>query len=133
MIPQPRSRPAQPQAPSKAAADTAEDFAPSAAPLDSAFFLEGAWFTVLTMHGDLPSHLAHYAAAGVGLSLLASIYMDSKQGLLNLVRPDLMAIFALYFLTLFEFLFKQEHYDTVADLYHTRQAIIACVIGFSGM
>ena len=69
----------------------------------------------------------------MGLSLLASMYMDSRQGLLNLVRPDLMAIFALYFLTLFEFLFKQEHFDSEANVYSTTQAIIACVIGFSGM
>ncbi len=46
-----------------------------------------------------------------------------------------MAILALYFLTLFEFLFKQEHYDTLTgdDYYYTRQAIITCVIAFSGM
>ncbi len=99
----------------------------------SVMFLIGAWVTALTMHGNVPSHVAHYAAAGLGLSFLASLYMDSRHGFLNLVRPDLMAMFALYFLTLFEFLFKQEHFDTLTGVYYTKQAIIAVIIGFSGM
>jgi hypothetical protein len=133
MIPQPRSTSTAQQPAATATADTGQDFAPRAGPFGSALFLAGAWFTALTMHGDLPSHVAHYAAVGVGLSLLASIYIDSRQGLLNLVRPDLMAILALYFLTLFEFLFKQDHYDTLADIYHTKQSVIAVILGFSGM
>ena len=132
MIPQPRSRPSLRRQVSTAA-DAGQDFAPRADVWGSAFFLAGAWFTALTLNGVTPSQLAHYAAVGVGLSLLASIYMDSRQGLLNLVRPDLMAILALYFLTLFEFLFKQVAFDEKAALYDTRQAILACIIGFSGM
>jgi hypothetical protein len=132
MIPPPRSRQAlRPKVP--AAADAGQDYASTARPFGSVLFLAGAWFTVATMQGDLPSHIAHYAAVGVGLSLMASMYVDSQQGLLNLVRPDLMAIFALYFLTLFEFLFKQEHFDTLTGVYYTKKAIIAVVIGFSGI
>jgi oligosaccharide repeat unit polymerase len=110
-----------------------QDFAPQASVLGSCLFLAGAWFTALTMTGVQPSQVAHYAAIGVGLSLLASIYVDSRQGLLNLVRPDLMAIFALYFLTLFEFLFKQDMFNRRTDVFYTEQAIIACIVGFSGM
>src|ERR1700722_12168051 len=99
MIPSPRSRPAMP---SKPKANPGE-LAPQANVLGSVLFLGGMWLTVATLRGNTASHAAHYAAIGVGLSLLASIYMDWKQGLLNLIRPDLMAILALYFLTLFEF------------------------------
>ena len=132
MIRDPRSRLAASKQVAPTPAD-GRDFAPRASTVGSALFLAGAWFTALTMHGDQPSQIAHYAAVGVGLSLLASIYVDSRQGLLNLVRPDLMAIFALYFLTLFEFLFKQDLFNRRTDVYFTKQAIIACIVGFSGM
>lgn len=121
------------QAAAKTAADDAKDYAPRAHPVGSLLFLGGVWFTALTIHGQTPSQLAHYAAMGVGLSLLASMYMDSRAGLLNLVRPDLMAIFALYFLTLFEFLFQQVVFDREAGFADTKQAILACIVGFSGM
>ena len=84
--------------------------------LGSVLFLAGAWFTVGTMQGEPASHLAHYAAIGIGLSLLASVIVDWRDGLLNLIRADLLAILALYFLTMFEFLFKQEHFDAQADI-----------------
>ncbi|HWB58858.1 MAG TPA: O-antigen polymerase [Chthoniobacteraceae bacterium] len=115
------------------ATESGQNFAPRAHPVGSLLFLAGAGFTALTLHGGTPSGLAHYASIGIGLSLLASMYMDSRAGLLNLVRPDLMAIFALYFLTLFEFLFPQVAFDQEAGLADTREAIIACIVGFSGM
>lgn len=133
MIPNPRSRPGPRVSAATPVPDSGQDFAPRAHPVGSLLFLAGAWFTVLTLHGESASQLAHYAAIGVGLSLLAGIYMDSRAGLLNLVRPDLMAILALYFLTLFEFLFTQATFDREADFNDTRQAIIACIVGFSGM
>ena len=128
----PRQRPIR-QALPPSADESGQDFAPRAHPVGSLLFLAGVWFTALTMHGETSSQLAHYVSVGVGLSLAASIYMDSRPGLLNLVRPDLMAIFALYFLTLFEFLFKQVTFDMEATIPYTRLALIACVTGFSGM
>lgn len=109
------------------------DFAPRARPLGSLLFLAGAWFTAFTMRGEPASHLAHYAAIGVGLSLMASVLIDMREGLLNLIRADLLAISALYFLTLFEFLFKQENFDAQTDVASTHQALIAVITGFSGM
>lgn len=130
MIPPPRSRtiPA-PIAP----ALPVGDFAPRAEKWGTVFFLAGMWFTVGTMNSELASHVAHYAAIGIGLSLAGSIYIDSRKGLLNLIRADLLAILALYFLTMFEFLFKQDRFDALSGIAGTKLAIMTVVIGFSGM
>ncbi len=133
MTPPPRQKPAPRRRAAAPPANPGGDFPPHAHPVGSLLFVGIAWLTALTLHGDSASHLAHYAAIGVGLGLLASMYMDSRMGMLNLVRPDLMAIFALYFLTLFEFLFKQEYFDREANAGDTKLAIIACVTGFTGM
>lgn len=133
MITNPRMNPRTKTASAPEASLIQANFAPRARPLGSVLFLAAAWATALTMHGDTASHLAHYAAIGVGIGLAASIIVDFRDGILNLIRADLFAILALYFLTFFEFLFKQDFFDTLANPDTTRQAILSCIIGFSGM
>lgn len=119
--------------PAPAGSLLAAEFAPKAKIGGTVLFLVGALITAMTLKGGQPSEIAHYAAVGIGLSLLASILVDLRAGFLNLIRADLMAILALYFLTLFEFLFKQEDFDMEAGADFTRKAIMACIIGFCGL
>ena len=93
----------------------------------------GILFTGLLMNGALPSGLGRRAAIGTGLSLLASIGMDSRAGLRNLIRADLMAILAFYFLTLFEFLFPQPTFDALTNLEAAHEALVVVLLGMAGL
>jgi oligosaccharide repeat unit polymerase len=84
--------------------------------------------------GQKSSELAATAAYGVGLTLLASFAFEARSGLKNLVRADLMGVLALYYLTLYEFLFEQPFFDK--EVRHTDLAyrgIWAVMIGFAGL
>jgi len=133
MIPPSKSHPSTQQAPTSKKADALNEFAPRAKITGTLMFLAGAFITAVTLHGDEPSDIAHYAAIGIGLSLMASMFADLQAGFLNLIRPDLMAFISLYFLTLFEFLFKQEAFNAMAGIYYVQKAIIACIVAFCGL
>jgi hypothetical protein len=62
-----------------------------------------------------------------------TLLFDFPRGLANLVRADVLALVALYFLTLFEFLFHQPELDQLTDVVSTRGAIIACLWGHAGL
>jgi oligosaccharide repeat unit polymerase len=88
----------------------------------------------LVANGDLPSTLARVVSIGVMLSLGISVLADWRLGgLRNLVRADLMAILAFYFLTLFEFLFPQPTFDAMVDLRATHEGLICVLLGFTGL
>lgn len=96
--------------------------------------LVGMTFTALLAHGDQPSSLARFSAIGILISIGISVAMDLRRGgLRNLIRADLMAILAFYFLTLFEFLFPQPHFDEMIDVRTTQTAILCVDIGFLGL
>jgi len=84
--------------------------------------------------GTYSSHLAHTTAIGVLVTLLASFAFEARGGLKNLVRPDLVGILALYYLTLYEFLFPQPYFDmNMRDLDAVYLALWAVIIGFIGI
>jgi hypothetical protein len=93
----------------------------------------GLALTGVFLRGDTPFDVARFAAYGSGLSILTSIAWDLRCGLQNLVRADVLAIVALYFLTLCEFLVPQPEFNTLADLETTRSAVIACLLGMGGL
>src|SRR5580700_6688902 len=66
--------------------------------------LVGLALTAIFLRGDTPEDLARFGAVGVLISLAASVAMDLRRGFFNIVRADWMALIALYFLTLTEFL-----------------------------
>src|SRR5262249_7584829 len=73
-------------------------------------------------------------AVGTGLSLALSTYIDSKRGLGNLLRADLVAMMALYFLLFVEFLFPQPKFDElIQERKNTILAIVVCLCGFGGI
>ena len=80
------------------------------------------------------SHLAHTSSVGVLFALIASFAFEARGGLKNLIRPDLVGILALYYLTLYEFLFPQPYFDTsMGNLDAVRLGLWAVIIGFIGI
>jgi hypothetical protein len=96
--------------------------------------LVGIALTAVCMRGEIPSSLAREAAIGVLLSLGLSIVGDLRLGgVRNLVRADLMAILAFYFLTLFEFLFPQPNFNTKTSLATAHEAVLCVLLAFAGL
>ena len=99
--------------------------------------LVGLIFTAFAMASGssrYSSGLAHTTSVGVLLTLLASFAFEARGGLKNLVRPDLVGILALYYLTLYEFLFPQPVFDAeMNDMRATHLALWAVIIGFIGL
>lgn len=115
----------------------AEDWVPPWPRVDATFTaLLGLVMTAfaITSGGQLPSELARTAAYGVGFTLLASFAFEARSGLKNLIRADLMGVLALYYLTLYEFLFEQPYFDkaVVHDTLAYR-GIWAVILGFAGL
>ncbi len=82
----------------------------------------------------LPSEMAHLAAVGVGLSLFASFAFELRSGLKNLIRADLIGILAFYYLTLYEFLFRQPYFDRAMPFLNlTELALYAVILGIAGI
>ncbi len=63
---------------------------------------------------EVPTRMLRKTAAVVGLSLVASFALEAHfTSLKNLVRVDNISLFALYFLTFFEFFFPQGFFDSL--------------------
>lgn len=95
--------------------------------------LAGIAITAVAMSGTRASDVARFAAIGTGISLAISVAFDARHGLRNLFRADLLAILAYYFLTLFEFLFPQENFDTLVRQASAKSGIFVVLIGFAGL
>lgn len=105
--------------------------------LDATFVaLMGLLFTAFSLDsaGRLPSDLARTGAYGVGITLLVSFALEARSGLKNLVRADLMGIVALYYLTLYEFLFHQPYFDKqIPNAEPVQKGLWAIFVGFAGL
>ena len=98
--------------------------------------LVGLIFTAfaMTSGGGSGSQLAHTTAYGVLATLLASFAFEARGGFKNLIRPDLVGILALYYLTLYEFLFPQPYFDSSTKGVHSVYlGLWAVLIGFIGL
>lgn len=101
----------------------------------------GTWtalaFILLTgtfLFGTKPSDLGRVAAIGSGIGLVLSAIIDFRAGgVRNLIRADLMAILAFYFLTFFEFLFPQPDFDMMIGPELTRVGIYLVLTGLAGL
>lgn len=84
--------------------------------------------------GSTPSELASSYAQLVGAGLAASILIDYKNNIRNLVRSDVMSMVALYFFTLSEFLLSQPYLlDTRLSYAETHGALNAVLLGFASL
>jgi hypothetical protein len=136
--PAPRqSSAAPPRAPHRGQQRPGDGWVPPWPRLDATFTaLLGLVITAFAISsgGQLPSEIARTAAYGVGYTLLASFAFEARSGLKNLVRADLMGVLALYYLTLYEFLFPQPYFDQA--LVHSALAyrgVWAVILGFVGL
>jgi hypothetical protein len=94
----------------------------------------GIAIALLTMQeGRYPADTAAYGAKTVAASLIVSMLFDLKKGISNLIRADIMAMAAFYFLTLFEFLFPQAMFNTMAHPVSATVATQVVMISFVGM
>jgi hypothetical protein len=80
-----------------------------------------------------PATMASAAAIPVGISLLGSIFFDSRKGLWNLFRTNLLCLVGIYNLTLFEFLFPQEEFNSMTTVKQIAGALNMTLIGIAGL
>jgi len=96
--------------------------------------LVGCLFGYYLSFDDLPSSIM---LRHVSISLLAGIIfsfiMDWRFGLRNLVRVDVFALLAFYFLTFFEFLFPQSRFDLLAIPDDVLTATHLALLGLAAM
>src|SRR6202049_843983 len=74
--------------------------------------LLGSYFTML--QGATPSETAGRAAWTVAATLVVSMGLEVRSNWKAVLRPDVACLAALFFLTLFEFLFPQPLFDSLA-------------------
>ena len=97
-------------------------------------FLAGLILTGVALRGETAAGVARSAAIGCGLSLGVSLLFEAKRGAANLFRADLVAMFALYFLLFFEFLFPQSKFDELVPYANAvLPGIRVCLLGFAGI
>jgi oligosaccharide repeat unit polymerase len=89
--------------------------------------------TGMTLSGSRATHVAHHAAIGTGIGLAISALFDLRAGYRNLIRPDFCAMLALYFLTLFEFLFPQGYFDMLVTADTAMRSVPVVLWGFAGL
>lgn len=110
-----------------------QDCPASASVMGTAVLLFVLALTGLNLGGDTPSQIAGMAARFVAVGIVASILFDLRMGVRNLIRADTMALAALYFLTLFEYLFPQPEFDLQAERNATMDAVKLCLVGIAGL
>src|SRR4029077_17143091 len=97
-------------------------------------FLLGMGLTYATLTGDTPSALARWAAIGTGISLALSMLIELHHRWENLLRADLVAIVALYFLIFVEFLFPQPRFDElIGTPQKVEPGIGVCLLAFAAL
>jgi oligosaccharide repeat unit polymerase len=80
-----------------------------------------------------PAAMAQAAAIPVGIGFLVSVFFDSRKGLWNLFRTDLLCIIGIYGLTLAEFLFPQEEFNAMTTAPLTASALNMTLLGIAGL
>jgi len=97
-------------------------------------FLLGLGLTYATLTGDTPSALARWAAVGTGISLALSMLIELNRRWENLLRADIVALFALYFLVFVEFLFPQPRFDElIGTTQKVEPGIGLCLLAFAAL
>lgn len=76
-----------------------------------------------------PATMSRVAAITVGIAFLISVFFDSRKGLRNLFRTDLLCLVGIYGLTLAEFLFPQEEFDAMTTVAQTTNSLNMVLLG----
>lgn len=99
----------------------------------TALFLAAIAITTAFTGSGTAIEMGHNYALGIGLGLLASIAADFKGNVRNLVRADIMALSALYFLTLSEFVIPGPNLWIMFENLDLTDALHMCALGFAGL
>ncbi len=95
--------------------------------------LAALFLTWMSLEGETASALARHAAWGCAVGLALSLACDAGRGWLNLVRADVMALAALFFLTLFEFFYPQPNFDELVPPEYARAGIGCTLLGIGSV
>jgi hypothetical protein len=93
--------------------------------------LLGSYLTML--QGSTPSETAGIAAWIVAATLVVSTGLEIRSNWKAVLRPDVICLAALFFLTFFEFLFPQPLFDSLAEESSTITAVTLCLIAFGSI
>jgi hypothetical protein len=85
------------------------------------------------LQGSTPSETAGRAAWIVAATLVVSMVLEVRSNWKAVLRPDVICLAALFFLTLFEFLFPQPLFDSLAVESSTITSITLCLIAFGSL
>jgi len=96
--------------------------------------LLGLCLTYVSLNGDTPSAVARWAAVGTGISLALSMLIELNRRWENLLRADVVALAALYFLIFVEFLFPQKLFDDLIGApQQIEPGIGICLLAFAAL
>jgi hypothetical protein len=89
--------------------------------------------TALMLGGQSAQGIARQAAIGVGIGLLGLALLELRHTWRNLFRADLLALAALYFLSLFEFWFDQTAFDFRVQPEQAKAGCVLLLWAFGGI
>ena len=95
--------------------------------------LSGLAFTAFFLESDHAVGVFYRAAIGIGLTLGICTAIESAGGVRNLIRVDILCIWALYGLTFLEFLFPHPEVDTLVSPASALNGTYAVFLGFAGL
>ena len=93
----------------------------------------GLLLTALLLPSDSASAVFSIAAVGVAISLGVATAVELTVGARNIIRVDLLILWALYGLTLLEFLIPQPQIGSVVAPASAVNATHAVLVGFAGL
>jgi oligosaccharide repeat unit polymerase len=101
--------------------------------VSTAVILCGLTLTSVFLPSDSAVDVYSFAAIGVGLSLSLATAIEGRAGVRKLIRIDILMFWALYGLTLLEFLFPQPSVDALVSPADAANGTNAVLVGFLGL
>jgi hypothetical protein len=102
-------------------------------PTATGCWIIGLMVALFSLTGKLPTEVCGHAAHIVGVTLLLAVGLEVSQNWRAILRPDVVALCALYFLTFFEFLLPQPAVDSMISRASISYGIVLCLIAFGGI
>lgn len=93
----------------------------------------GAMITAIVLPSEDAEGVFSVAAYGIGLSLAVAMLIEVRNGIRSLIRVDLLLLFALYGLTLTEFLFGQPTVNRMVSAELAQSGTYPVLVGFAGI
>ena len=102
-------------------------------PAATVIWILGLMIAFISSSGSVPSEIASNASHIVGATLAIAVGLELTQNWRAALRPDTLAFCALYFLTFFEFLYKQPDVNQMITRAPMSQAVMLCLVAFGAM